>query len=89
MKTKIENYIKDWEKKCYHKGIPDEAPLPLEQNNKVPSYKKICQAILKNDTSLKSIGFNVSKNETYNQLKRAELIQRGVIKPTSQLKLFI
>ena len=88
MYYRIRKYIKDWETKCYHKGIPDEAPIRLEQLNKVPSYKQICLTILKNDTSLKTLGFNRPKSKYYNELKRIELIERGVIKPDQQLNLF-
>ena len=61
MKEKIEKYISQWEKNCYSNGIPDEAPLRLEQLNKVPSYKQICKAILKNDFHLETIGFSKPK----------------------------
>ena len=76
MKEKILNYINDWENKCYKDGIPDEAPLRLEQLGKVPSYRRICIAILKNDFALKTLGFSPPKSEVYNELKRIELEQR-------------
>lgn len=87
MHTKLRNYIKEWEQRCYYKGIPDEAPIRLEQLNKVPSYRQICMAILKNDNTLQSLGFARPKCDVYNELKKIELIQRGVIKPDLQLKL--
>jgi len=85
MKNKILNYITEWENRCYKNGIPDEAPLRLEQLNKVPSYKAIVRAIMKNDTTLKTIGFTQNKCNSYHELKRVELAKRN--KPT-QLKLF-
>jgi len=84
MKKKILNYINEWEKRCYKDGIPDEAPLRLEQLNKVPSYKAIVRAIIKNDITLKTLGFTQSKCKSYHELKRIELEKRN--KPT-QLKL--
>ena len=87
MKTKILNYIKDWENKCYKNGIPDEAPLRLENLNKVPSYRKIVKAILKNDIHLETLGFSRPFNQTYSDIKKNELIERGVIKKSNQLKL--
>jgi predicted phosphoadenosine phosphosulfate sulfurtransferase len=84
MKIKIQNYITEWESRCYSNGIPDEAPLRLEQLNKVPSYKSIVRAIMKNDTTLKSIGFIQKKCKSYHELKRVELEQRN--KPI-QLKI--
>jgi len=85
MEKKILNYISEWENRCYKNGIPDEAPLRLEQLNKVPSYKAIVRAIMKNDTTLSSIGFTQNKCNSYHELKRVELAKRN--KPT-QLKLF-
>ena len=86
MRKKILNYINDWEIKCYTDGIPDEAPLRLEQLNKVPSYKSIVRAIMKNDKTLKTIGFIQNKCNSYHELKRIELAKRN--KP-KQLKLFL
>lgn len=85
MKEKILNYIHEWELRCYSDGIPDEAPLRLEQLNKVPSYKQIVRSIMKNDTTLKTIGFTQNKCKSYHELKRVELAKRN--KPI-QLKLF-
>jgi predicted phosphoadenosine phosphosulfate sulfurtransferase len=89
MKTKIKNYVCDWENKCYKNGIPDEAPLRLELLNKVPSYRQIVKAILKNDINLESLGFSRPFCKAYSDIKRAELIERGVIKETNQIKLKI
>lgn len=89
MKKQILKYINDWENKCYKNGIPDEAPLRLEQLNKVPSYRLIVKAILKNDVVLKLLGFNKPKCHIYSELKRIELLSKGKIKETNQLKLKI
>ena len=67
-----------WEQRCYFDGIPDEAPIELERNNLVPSYRKICRAIIKNDLSLISLGFTKSKSKVYSDLKRIEISQRQV-----------
>ena len=87
MKQKIEKYILNWEKKCYFNGIPDEVPQRIEQLNKAPSYKQIAKAIMKNDFQLQTLGFTRPINKVYYELKRCELINRGVIKPNNQLKL--
>lgn len=87
MRGKIEKYIVDWEKKCYFDGIPDEVELRLEQLNKVPNYKQICLAILKNDFQLETLGFSKNKSVFYSELKRIELTAKGKIKTTNQLKL--
>jgi predicted phosphoadenosine phosphosulfate sulfurtransferase len=84
MKEKIQDYVALWESRCYFKGIPDEAPHELEVRNKVPSYKRICFAILKNDHSLKTLGFTPKKSKYYDAYKKIELAERNPIK---QLKL--
>ena len=87
MKIKIRNYISNFEKRGYENGLPDEAPLRLEQLNKVPSYKAIVRAILKNDTSLKTLGFTTKKCNQYHELKRIEIAVRK--SNCIQLKLFL
>ncbi len=83
-KSKIEDYIKGWEVKCYNGGIPDEAPNELEKQLLVPSYRSICFAILKNDHTLKSLGYSGVKSKYYDAYKRIELANRGY---NLQLKL--
>jgi predicted phosphoadenosine phosphosulfate sulfurtransferase len=73
MKEKIENYIKTWEDRCYHEGLPDEAPIEIF--DMVPSYKRIALAILKNDLS--DIGINGKKSEFYSILKKIEIQKRN------------
>lgn len=85
MKTKIIDYIDVWEARCYSNGIPDEAPKRLEDLNKVPSYRQLCMAILKNDFQLKSLGYTPVKSRFYHTFKKIEIEQRN---KTNQLKLF-
>lgn len=86
MKERITEYIKKWESACYFDGIPDEAPNELEIRNKVPSYKRICFAILKNDNSLKTLGFTPPKSKYYSAYKKIEIELRT---KSRQLKLNI
>jgi predicted phosphoadenosine phosphosulfate sulfurtransferase len=79
MKSKIENYIKTWEKRGYSKGIPDEIPTRLSQLNLAPSYKDICIAILKNDIALKSLGLQPKKSKYYHILKKIELEHKSPV----------
>lgn len=84
MKEKILQYIKLWEERCYFDGIPDSAPIELESRNKVPSYRKIALAILKNDHSLKTLGYTPIKSKYYDVYKKIEIESRQKYK---QLKL--
>lgn len=86
MEQRIRSYIKLWENRCYKNGIPDQADDRLESFELVPSYRRICFAILKNDFALKSLGFTPKYSNYYSILKQIEISKRkgSVI----QLKLF-
>lgn len=87
MKRRILACIKKWEGRGYPNGIPDEAPPPLERLNKVLTYRMICMAIMKNDVALTSLGFVRRPCAAYTTLKRIELVERGVIKPSRQMEI--
>lgn len=77
LKENIEEYVKQWEDKCYPHGIPDEVPVRLAQLHKAPSYKQIALCILKNDYALKTLGFELKKSKYYHALKKIELEERA------------
>lgn len=87
MKKKIENYIKKWTTTVYLNDLPDEAPRRLEELNKVPSYRQICIALLKNDCQLKSLGYTPKSSRYYSMLKRKELEEKGIIAKQWRLDL--
>lgn len=74
---RIRQYIKTWEKRCYPEGIPDEAPRELESAALVPSYRRICLALIRNDLTLKTLGLSQPKSQLYGKIKRAEIEQRN------------
>lgn len=76
MVNEINAYVKTWENRCYKNGIPDELPEDLERNKLAPSYKQIAIAVLKNDHSLKSLGFTPKESKYYHILKRIEISSR-------------
>lgn len=86
MKTKIKKYVKLWEWRCYSNGIPDEAPRELERKDLVPSYRKICIAIMKNDINLTTLGYEKNKSVYYSDIKYNELLLKNKV---FQLKLNI
>lgn len=75
MKDRINQYITDWECRCYYNGIPDEVPNELK--DKVPSYKRIALAILNNDVTLKTLGMTGKKSKYYSILKKIEIDARN------------
>ena len=77
VKSKVKLYVSRWEKRCYNKGIPDEAPIEIF--DKVPSYKKIAMCLLNNDLNLTGLGFSEKKSKYYSILKQIELKDRNYI----------
>jgi predicted phosphoadenosine phosphosulfate sulfurtransferase len=73
MEKQIHQYITTWEQRCYPDGIPDEAPREID--DMVPSYKRICIAIMKNDVSM--LGFSRPASVWYGILKREEIEMRN------------
>ena len=76
MKKKIRSYVLSWKSKGYPNGIPDESPVELEAHNKVPSYRMICRAIMRNDVALSTLGFSHVKTPEYMALKKIEIEAR-------------
>lgn len=72
--NKIFLFIKWWEKKGYPNCIPDEADYSLETAKDVPSWRRVCKALLRNDYWCKGIGFSQHKSEGY--LKYLELMKK-------------
>ena len=60
-----------WESRCYSDGIPDEVEEGLSKSMRVPSYKAIAEAILKNDLLLYSLGFQPKIGAWYRAVKEA------------------
>ena len=54
-----------WSKRGYIKGIPDEAPYELEAKRKVPSWRRVCKSLLRNDYWCKGLSFTQTKSEAY------------------------
>lgn len=82
---KIKQYVETWERRCYKNGIPDSAPIGLE--DKVPSYQRIAITLLKNDMNLISLGYQPKNSKYYSILKRIEIDAREY--EGKQLKLKI
>lgn len=77
MRSKILAYIAKWERQGYPNGIPDEVDGRLEASGRVPSYRLICKAIMKNDYALETLGYTRVPCPAYMELKRIEIQARG------------
>ncbi len=72
--NKIYLYEKWWLKRGYDDGLPDEADKSLEVAGKVPSWRRICKTLLRNDYWSKGLGFTQHKSTGY--LKYLELMKK-------------
>jgi predicted phosphoadenosine phosphosulfate sulfurtransferase len=72
--NKIIMFRKWWIEKGYTPDIPDEAELALEQKRDVPSWRRICKSLLRNDYWCKGLGFSQHKSESYK--KYLDLMKR-------------
>jgi len=59
---KIMVFINWYKTRGYSEGIPDEADKKLEAAKKVPSWRRICKTLLKNDFWCKSLSFAQTKS---------------------------
>jgi predicted phosphoadenosine phosphosulfate sulfurtransferase len=67
---RFNKFIRWWKARGYQDGIPDEAPNELEVDKLVPSYKRICKSILRNDWWCKGLSFTQPKSEAFEKYKR-------------------
>lgn len=63
--NKITIFNKWWEERGYPMGIPDEADINMETKRKVPSWRRICKSLLRNDYWCKGLSFTQHKSEAY------------------------
>lgn len=68
--NKIAVFLNWYLDRGYPNGIPDEADVKLEAAKKVPSWRRIVKAILKNDYWCKSLSFSMHKSTGYENYKR-------------------
>lgn len=62
---KISVFVNWWLERGYEDGVPEEAQYELEIAKKVPSWRRICKTILRNDYFCKGLGFTQPKSEAY------------------------
>jgi predicted phosphoadenosine phosphosulfate sulfurtransferase len=72
--NKIAVFIKWWMDRGYSEGIPNEVDVNLEAKRKVPSWRRVCKSLLRNDYWLKGLGFSQNKSGSYERYQK--LIQR-------------
>ena len=76
--NKISVFRKWWMERGYEAGIPDEADINLEARRKIPSWRRVCKSLLRNDYWCKGMGFTQHRSEAY--IKYLELMKRRKVK---------
>lgn len=76
---KFQTFIGWWKKRGYENGIPDEAPLALENGKLAPSYRRMCKVLLRNDYWCKGLSFTQPKSEAYGRFLEIRKKRSGKI----------
>ncbi len=63
-----------WEQRGYPEGIPDEGDYALEAKRKIPSWRRICKSLLRNDYWCKGLSFTQHRSAAYE--KYLDLMRR-------------
>lgn len=64
-KNKLAKYVFWYRDKGYPDGIPDFVDKDLEAKGKVPSWRRIVKALLRNDYWCRTLGFSPTKSSAY------------------------
>lgn len=78
--NKIFIFTEWWKARGYSEGIPDEAPYLLESKKLVPSWRRICKSLLRNDFWCKGLGFSQQKTAAYNKYLKLKKEKRELAK---------
>lgn len=62
---RFKDHIKGWRRRGYKGEIPDFAPKELENKHWVPSWRRLCKVLLRNDWWCKGLGLTQPKSEAY------------------------
>jgi predicted phosphoadenosine phosphosulfate sulfurtransferase len=72
--NKILLFQRWWGNRGYSDGIPDEAEYALEAKRRVPSWRRVCKSLLRNDYWCKGMSFTQQRSEAY--AKYLDLMRR-------------
>lgn len=64
-RNKIAVFLKWWMDRGYPSGIPDEADAKAEAARDVPSWRRVCKALLRNDYWCKGLSFSQHRSAAY------------------------
>jgi predicted phosphoadenosine phosphosulfate sulfurtransferase len=75
--TKIATFLHWYQARGFAWGIPDEADANGEVARKVPSWRRICKVILKNDRMCRGLGFSQHVGGAYAAYARRQKARRA------------
>jgi len=58
-----------WAARGYPNGIPDEADYAMEAKRKVPSWRRVCKSLLRNDYWCKGLSFTQHRSAAYEKYR--------------------
>ncbi len=73
-KERFKKFIAGWKQRGYSK-IPDESPVELENKQWVPSWRRLCKVILRNDYWCKGLGQTQPKSDAYLKYKEIKKLK--------------
>jgi predicted phosphoadenosine phosphosulfate sulfurtransferase len=65
--NKIAVFLHWWAQEGYPNGIPDEEDSKKEASKEVPSWRRICKMLLRNDYWAKGLSFSQHKSQAYDR----------------------
>lgn len=65
--NKVSVFVNWWLQRGYENGIPDEGDYKLEADKKIPSWRRICKSLLRNDYWCKGLSFTQHRSEAYHK----------------------
>lgn len=77
---KFRGFIEGWKGRGYTNGIPDEAPVILENKHWAPSWRRLCKVLLRNDYWCKGLGLTQPKSEAYGKFLKIRNQNKAALK---------
>jgi predicted phosphoadenosine phosphosulfate sulfurtransferase len=68
--NKILLFLRWWMARGYPQGIPDVADAKAEASKEIPTWRRICRCLLKNDHWMKGLSFGQTKSQSYENYLR-------------------
>lgn len=68
--NKVAVFLNWYSNRGYSRGIPDEADVNEEAAKKVPSWRRICKALLRNDYWCKGLSFTQHKSDSFEKYRK-------------------